>query len=533
MKDFDYIIVGAGSAGCVLANRLSENSDTRVLLIEAGPEDSHAFIRMPKGFGKLLTDPKRAWFLPVDPQEGSGRVNETWIRGKMLGGSSSINGMVYMRGHPQDYDEWEANGATGWGWTTMLKAFRSIENHALGESEIRGGQGPLKVTPYGERNALGEAVIAACESLGLPRKEDINELDHEGVAYLNYTISGGVRQSAAKAFLSPVRKRGNLTVVTDTLVQRVQFEGTRAVGVECVSGGKTLRYNARYEVILSAGALESPRLLQLSGVGDREHLSGLGIDVVVHNPNVGRNMQEHLLYALQVRLRHWRDSQNRQFSGVRLLKNALQYFLTKTGVMALGSYQVGGFFKSQPNLARPDFQIMMAPYSLEVSAPTYSFEKFPGMQLFVYPMRPRSLGSVLIKSADSSVPAQISTNYLTDPHDRAVSVAAFRCMRKVIQSSSMSHMVLEETHPGPRIQTDQEIIDEFRRRGQSGFHASSTCAMGADDTAVVDPQLRVRGVQGLRVVDLSVFPTMISGNTNGPVMAMAWRAAQLIQEAAS
>lgn len=534
MKEFDYIIVGAGSAGCVLADRLSASGQHSVLLIEAGPEDSNPLVRMPRGFGKLLSDPGHAWHLPVTVDPAAGRTQEIWARGKMLGGSSAINGMVYMRGHPADYDEWAANGAPGWGWDNMAKAFRSIENHASGESSLRGGKGPLKVAPYAQRSDFGEAVIQACESLGLQRKEDINELDHEGVAYLTYTVSGGERQSAAHAFLKPARKRPNLQVITDTQVQRVMFDGRRAVGVSARRNQQAPEvFRARREVILSAGALESPRLLQLSGVGDQALLAQHGIAVIAHSPNVGQNMREHLLCYLQVRLRHWRDSQNREFSGPRLLKNVAQYFLARRGVMSLGCFPVGGFFKTQPDLERPDAQLMMAPYSMDLSSPTYRFEPAPGMQLFTYPLRPRSQGSVTIQSADPAQPARIVTNYLADEYDRRVSVGAFRAMRKIIQSAPLSHLIVKETYPGGQVQTDDEILDEFRNRGQSGYHACGTCAMGSHDEAVLDPRLRVRGVQGLRVMDLSVIPTMVSGNTNGPMMAMAWRAAELILEDAS
>ncbi|MFG0754654.1 GMC family oxidoreductase [Pseudomonas sp. TYF_14] len=531
MNDYDYIIVGAGSAGCVLADRLSANGLHRVLLIEAGPEDRNPLVRMPRGFGKLLSDPTHAWHLPVTVDPASGRTQEIWARGKMLGGSSAINGMVYMRGHPADYDEWAANGASGWGWETMAKAFRSIEDHALGETALRGGKGPLKVGPYAQRCAVSEAVIQACESLGLPRKLDINELDHEGVAYLTYTLSGGVRQSAAHAFLEPARKRFNLKVLTDTQVQRVLFEGQRAVGVSARHGNAApCEYRARREVILCAGALQSPRLLQLSGIGNSSLLGRLGIPVIAHSPNVGQNMREHLLCYLQARLSTWRGSQNREFSGVRLLKNVIQYGLARRGVMALGSFPVGGFFKTRPDLDRPDAQLMMAPYSMDFSSPTYRFEPHPGMQLFTYPLRPRSQGSVTIESADPAQPARIVTNYLADEYDRQVSIGAFRVMRKVVASAPMKHLVTAETYPGAQVQSDEQILEEFRQRGQSGYHACGTCAMGADSASVLDPRLRVRGVQGLRVMDLSVIPSMISGNTNGPMMAMAWRAAELILE---
>jgi len=525
-----YIIVGAGSAGCVLANRLSENRAHQVLLIEAGPEDKSPLIGMPKGFGKLLSDPKHAAYTPVAAHAGNARRQETWARGKMLGGSSAINGMVYMRGHPADYDEWAALGATGWGWAEIAKSFKAIEDHALGADEWRGAGGPLKVTPFAAHTALAEATIAACERLGLERREDINRLDHEGIAYLSYTIRDGVRQSAALAFLTPVRSRPNLTVLTDAQVTRVLFEGTRAVGVETRVDGQLRRFDAAREVILSAGALQSPRLLQLSGVGDGEHLRSLGIRLAAHNPAVGLNLREHLLYMAQWRLADWSHSQNREFSGWRLGVNAARYLSTRGGVMATGSYPVGGFYRSFPEAGRPDAQLMLSPFTLDFAAGGMTMENFPGMQLFSYGLRPRSRGHLRIVSPDPDVPAEVDPNYLADKEDCRIAIASMRFMRRVVAQPSLASLILEETRPGPAVQSDEQILDAFRTGGQSGYHACGTCSMGGDAGSVVDPRLKVRGVDGLRVMDLSVAPTMLSGNTNGPVMAMAWRAADLILE---
>jgi len=529
MNEYAYVIVGAGSAGCVLANRLSGNAAHRVLLIEAGPEDKSPLIAMPKGFGKLLTDPKHATYTPVAPHPGNGQRHEVWARGKMLGGSSAINGMVYMRGHPDDYNEWEAQGAMGWGWADIARCFKAIEDHALGGDELRGAGGPLKVSPFTDRTELADAVIAACGRLGLTRKDDINRMNHEGVAYLTYTIRDGVRQSSARAFLAPVRSRPNLTVITNAQVTRVLFEGTRALGVEARVGGQLQRFEASREVILSAGGLESPRLLQLSGVGDTEHLQSLGVKPVAHNPGVGLNMREHLLYMAQWRLKDWRHSQNREFSGWRLGLNAARYLAFRKGVLGAGSWPVGGFYKSRPDARRPDAQLMMCPFTLDFAA-GMSMEAIPGMQLFSYGLRPRSQGHVRITAPDPDVPAEVSPNYLDDEEDRRIAVASMRFMRRVAEQPSLAALIVEETRPGPAVQTDEQMLEAIRQGGQSGYHACGTCRMGGDAQSVVDPRLKVRGVQGLRVMDLSVAPTMLSGNTNGPVMAMAWRAADLILE---
>ena len=530
MAEYDYVIVGAGPAGCVLTYRLSADPSVKVALIEAGPRDTHPFISMPKGLAKVMQDPRHLWFHASKPEPSTGGQSEVWVRGRVLGGSSSVNGMMYVRGQPADFDGIAARTSEDWSWEHIGQAYRALENHELGAALTRGDKGPLKISLPQLRDRTSDAQVAAGEAMGWARKADTNEPDDiERVGYSPRTIFKGKRQSAAQAFLRPVETRSNVTILTETTAKRVVFEGKRAVGVEVETANGVEIIRTRGEVILCGGAMSTPGLLERSGVGQREVLEPLGVEVVHELPAVGEGLIEHRGIIVQWKLKSADLSQNREFGGWRLLKATAEYYLKGTGPMASAAYEVGGWFKSDAKLDRPDCQMLAAPYSFDMAKQRTALETEPGMNVVIYPLRPTSAGSIHIETLDPSAPAVFSPNYRSTAEDRASMIGALRKIREWAAQKPLQDIIVAETTPGPAVETDDQIMDAYDRLGTCGYHAVGSCRMGNDPESVVDPQLRVRGVDGLRIMDTSILPSIPSGNTNGPVMAMAWRAADVIR----
>jgi choline dehydrogenase len=524
---FDYLIVGGGSSGSVLANRLSENPQNSVCLIEAGPRDWSPWIHLPIGYAKTMWDPKVNWKFQTEPDPGMNNRQIYWPRGKTLGGSSSINGLIFIRGQKEDYDGWRDLGNPGWGWDDVLPYFKKAEgNDRLGEP-LHSQSGPLKASSIPKKHPLVESFKKAANVLGVPTTDDFNNLTQEGVGYYQLTTHKGFRCSTAVAYLKPVRKRSNLHIWTNSQVCKVIFENKKAVGIELVQDGIKKIVRANKEVILSAGAIQSPQILQLSGVGPAKLLKEFNIPLVNDLPGVGENLQDHLQYRLIYELNQPISTNDQLSSWFGQLKMGLDWLFFRGGPLSIGINQGGLFTKVMGNSKTPDIQFHMATLSAEMAGG--KVHPFSGFTMSVCQLRPESRGHVRIQSTNPLVPPKMFANYLATENDRDTSIAAVKYARKLAQTEPLRSLIVREVKPN-NPKTDEEILEFCRNNGATIFHPTGTCQMGPDNNpmAVLDSSLRVRGVENLRVVDCSAMPTLPSGNTNWPAVMLAERAADLI-----
>lgn len=523
---YDYIIVGAGSAGCVLANRLSEDGTSQVLLLEAGKPDKRREIHIPTGAIRLLKT-EYDWAYETEPQPHLHNRRLYWPRGKTLGGSSSINAMIYIRGHPRDYDRWAALGNEGWSFTEVLPYFKRSEDQQRGASAYHAQGGFLAVSDPRHPNILSQAFVHGAMSLGMPYNGDFNGETLAGVGFYQATIKAGQRHSTATAFLKPALNRPNLTVITEAHVTRLQIADARAIGVEYVRRGRLYQFPARREVLLCGGAINSPQLLLLSGIGPAEQLQALGLPVVVNLPGVGRNLQDHLLVAIT-----YECSRPVSMSNAQSLRNLLLYTLWRRGPLTSNGVEAGGFVRIR-DADVPDLQFHAGPFILQAHGfgPVSPFDRH-GFTLSPGLLRPRSVGEITLASADPFAPPRIQPNYGADPGDLDVLVEGAKLARAIAQSPAYDPYRGRELTPGPEVVTDADWLNFVRDSAETIYHPVGTCKMGRDPLAVVDPRLRVHGVAGLRVVDASIMPEIIGGNTNAPTIMLAEKAADMIRHAA-
>jgi choline dehydrogenase len=536
-EEFDYIVVGAGSAGCVLAGRLSEDPAARVLLLEAGPPDRSLWIHLPIGYGKTMWSPTYNWRFETDPDPNMNGRRIYWPRGKTLGGSSAINGLIYIRGQREDYDHWAALGNPGWGYEDVLPYFIKSEGNQRGADAFHGADGPLKVSDIGAKHELIEAFIDGAQQIGpisVKRTEDFNGAEQVGAGYYQLTTHKGWRCSTAKAYLAPAKNRSNLRIETDALATGLVFEGRRAAGVRYLQGGATKTARCRAEVLLSAGAIQSPQLLQLSGIGPRALLEQRGVPVVQALPGVGENLQDHLQIRLGYECTKPITTNDQLNSWVGQAKLGIEWLLHRTGALAIGINQGGCFMRAltdrqgRPVASTPDIQFHVATLSADMAGG--KVHPYSGFTLSICQLRPESRGHIRIRSLDPAEPPEMQPNYLATELDRATAVAGVKSARAIAASPAMRPYVKREVKPGPDAASDAELLEFCRNNGATIFHPTGTCRMGSDALAVVDARLRVHGVGGLRVVDCSAMPTLVSGNTNAPAVMMAEKAVDLIRE---
>ena len=542
---YDYIVVGAGSAGCVLANRLSADARHRVLLLEAGGDDrplrnprqlwSNLMIHTPIGFGKTLNDPKVNWLYETEVDEGSGGRRHKWPKGKVLGGSSSINGLLYIRGQSADYDGWRQMGCEGWSYRDVLPYFRRAEHQERGEDEWHGSGGPLNVSDITERNPISAALLEAAVEAGIPRSRDINGAEQEGATWFQLSIKKGRRHSTAVAYLHPAMGRNNLDVATNAHTTRILLDGRKAVGVEFLQGGARHKARCSGEVILAAGAVASPQLLEVSGIGRGDILQAHGIPVVHELKGVGENLQDHYMIGCQWRLKPECVTVNELSHGNRLVKETLKYLFARKGLLTFAVAHVVAFCKSRPELISPDlqFHMMAASMDLEILGKTQALvlEREPGLTCTPCQVRPESRGHIHIKSPDATVYPRIVPNYLADPLDQDAAIAGLKWARKIMNQPAILPYLAA---PGdPFGDTRDSMLGYARVAGATLYHAVGTCKMGHDPMAVVDPELKVHGMQGLRVVDASIMPRISSGNTNAPTIMIAEKASDMILQRAT
>jgi choline dehydrogenase len=530
LGSFDYVIVGGGTAGCVLANRLSADPDVRVLLLEAGGKDDWIWIHIPVGYLYCIGNPRTDWCYKIEPDSGLNGRSINYARGKVLGGCSSINAMVYMRGQARDYDEWASLGNPDWSWNDVLPIFRRTEDHYAGATPLHGAGGEWRV----EQQRLGweilDAFAAAANELGIPKTSDFNRGNNEGTGKFEVNQRRGVRWNATKAFLRPIRHRSNLTVMTDILTTRLRFDGKRAVGVEALRGGENVTAHAKIETILSAGSIGTTQLLQLSGIGPGVVLQQNGIPVIHDLPGVGENLQDHLQLRMAFKVKNVVTMNQIANSWIGKARIGLQYALFRTGPLTMAPSQLGVFTRSDPSHATPNIEYHVQPLSLDkFGDPLHSF---PAFTASVCNLRPSSRGQIRIRSSDIRTAPAIRLNYLSTDADRKVAIDSLRFTRKIVAANALRRYEPEEFLPGPTFESDTQLAKAAGDIGTTIFHPVGTCKMGpdADPMAVVDARLRVRGIAGLRVIDASVMPTITSGNTNAPTIMIAERGSDMLKE---